>query len=86
MENVKRIYPSQQLVCSLDARVLKCLMWLLGWQSQGDIKVYVHQMSKFLHMDEEVVELGIQTLVDTNLITLKKQGDNWIANLNAEQI
>lgn len=86
MENTKRIFPSQQLVCCLDARVLKCLMWLMGWQSQGDIKVYTKQMSKFLHMDEEVVELGIQTLVDTNLISLRKQGDNWVANLNAEQI
>lgn len=86
MENVKRIYPSQQLVCCLDARVLKTLMWLMGWQSQGEIKVYVHQMSRFLHMDEEVIELCIQTLVDTNLITLWKKDEQWLCTLNGEQI
>ena len=86
MENVKRIYPSQQLVCCLDSRVLKCLMWLIGWQSQGEIKVYVHQMSKFLHMDEEVIELCIQTLINTNLITLLKKDEQWLCRLNGEQI
>lgn len=87
MENKsKKIYPSQQLVCSLDANVLKCLMWLLGWQSQGDIKIYVHQMSKFLHMDEEIIELCIQTLEDVHLIDIKRVDQTWIANLNAEQI
>lgn len=86
MENVKRIYPSQQLVCCLDSRVLKCLMWLIGWQSQGEIKVYVHQMSKFLHMDEEVIELCIQTLIDTKLIALWKKDEQWLCTLNGEQI
>lgn len=80
----KKIYPSQQLVCALDSRVLKTLMWILGWQSQGDIKIYVHQMSKFLHMDEEVIELCIQTLEDVHLIDIKRIGQTWIANLNAE--
>jgi len=88
MENAKtkRIYPSQQLICSLDARVLKTLMWFLGWQSQGDIKIYVHQMSKFLHMDEDIIELCIQTLEDTHLIDIKRVDQSWIANLNGEQI
>ena len=85
MENKsKKIYPSQQLVCALDSRVLKTLMWILGWQSQGDIKIYVHQMSKFLHMDEEVIELCIQTLEDVHLIDIKRVDQTWIANLNAE--
>ena len=86
MENVKRIYPSQQLVCCLDARVLKTFLWILGWQSQGDIKIYVHQMSRFLHMEEEVVELCIQTLEDAKLIDIKRVDQTWIANLNGEQI
>lgn len=85
MENKsKKIYPSQQLVCALDSSVLKTLMWILGWQSQGDIKIYVHQMSKFLHMDEEVIELCIQTLEDVHLIDIKRVDQTWIANLNAE--
>ncbi len=87
MENKsKKIFPSQQLVCCLDSRVLKVFMWLCGWQSQGDIKLYVSQMSKFLHLSEEDVELGIQTLEDIKLIDIKKIDQTFIANLNAEQV
>lgn len=85
MEN-KKIYPSQQLVCALDALSLKVFMWLCGWQSQGDIKLFVGQMSKFLHIDEEEVELSIQTLLNAKLITIKKDDKTFIANLNGEQV
>ena len=86
MENKKKVYPSQQLVCSLDARVLKVFMWLCGWQSQIDIKLYVNQMSKFLHLSEEEVELAIQTLENIKLISIKKVDQTYIANINAEQV
>lgn len=82
----KRIYPSQQLVCCLEARVLKIFMWLCGWQSQGDIKLYIKQMSKFLHLTEEECELGLQTLENIHLIDIKKVDQTFIANLNAEQV
>lgn len=82
----KRIYPSQQLVCCLDSRVLKIFMWLCGWQSQGDIKLYIKQMSKFLHLTEKECELGIQTLEDIRLIDIKKIDQTYIANINAEQV
>ena len=86
METKKKIYASQQLVCALDARVLKVFMWLCGWQSQIDIKLYVHQMSKFLHLSEEDVELSIQTLEDIGLIDIKKVDQTFIANLNGGQV
>ena len=86
MEKTKRIYPSQQLVCCLDSKVLKTFMWLCGWQSQGDIKLYVKQMSKFLHLTEEEVELCIQTLENVHLIGIKKVDQTYIANINAEQV
>ena len=82
----KRIYPSQQLVCCLDSRVLKIFMWLCGWQSQGDIKLYIKQMSKFLHLTEKECELGLQTLEDIHLIDIKKIEQTYIANINAEQV
>lgn len=82
----KRIYPSQQLVCCLDSKVLKVFMWLCGWQSQGDIKLYIKQMSKFLHFTEEECELGLQTLEDIHLIDIKKVDQIYIANINAEQV
>lgn len=84
--NRKKVYPSQQLVCALDAKVLKVFMWLCGWQSQIDIKLYVNQMSKFLHLTEEEVELGIETLEAIKIIDIKKVDQTYIANLNAEQV
>lgn len=83
---IRKIYPSQQLVCALEPRVLNVFMWLCGWQSKVDIKLYVHQMSKYLHLSEEEVELSIQTLKDINLISIRKEGKDFIANLNADQV
>ena len=84
MDNKKRLYPSQQLVCCLDANALKVLLWFIGWQSQGDIKIYPRQMMKYLHLDEEVLHKAVQTLVNCKLITVRKE-ENYVANLNKEQ-
>ena len=86
MESTKRIYPSQQLVCCLDPRVLKVFLWLCGWQSQGEIKLYVSQMAKYLHLTEEEVARCIQTLVDIKLLEVIKVERQWIAKLNAAQV
>ena len=84
MDNKKRLYPSQQLVCCLDANALKVLLWFIGWQSQGDIKIYPRQMMKYLHLDEEVINRAVQTLVNAKLIVVRKE-ENYVANLNKEQ-
>ena len=83
-ETKKRLYPSQQLVCCLDANALKVLLWFIGWQSQGDIKIYPRQMTKYLHLDEETIARAIQTLVNAKLIVVRKE-ENYVANLNKEQ-
>lgn len=83
-ETKKRLYPSQQLVCCLDAQALKVLLWFVGWQSQGDIKIYPRQMTKYLHLDEETIERAIQTLINAKLIVVRKE-ENYVANLNKEQ-
>lgn len=83
-ETKKRLYPSQQLVCCLDANALKVLLWFIGWQSQGDIKIYPRQMTKYLHLDVETIARAIQTLVNAKLITVRKD-ENYIVNLNKEQ-
>ena len=85
MEKTKRIYPSSQLVCALDARVLKCLMWILGWQSQGSIKYYPKQFAKACKMTEEEVDLCIQTLVDCKLLDVSKIDQTWMLTPNGEQ-
>lgn len=84
MDNKKRLYPSQQLVCCLDANALKVLLWFIGWQSQGDIKIYPRQMTKYLHLDEETIARAIQTLINAKLIVVRKE-ENYVANLNKEQ-
>lgn len=83
--NRKKTYPSQQLICALDAVALKVLMWFIGWQSKPQIKIYVGQMSKFLHLTEDEVELGIQTLINAKLLSVK-QDNGYVAELDCEQI
>lgn len=81
----KRIYPSSQLVCALDARVLKVLMWILGWQNQGSIKYYPKQFAKACKMEEDDVDLCIQTLIDTKLLDVSRIDQTWMLTPNAEQ-
>lgn len=81
----KRIYPSSQLICCLDARVLKCLMWILGWQSQGSIKYYPKQFAKACKMSEEEVDLCIETLVNTKLLDVSRVDQTYMLTPNAEQ-
>lgn len=81
----KRIYPSQQLVCVLPPTVLKTYMYLLGWQSQGTIKLYVRQIAKATKLNETEVELALQTLEDVHLIDISKVDQTYCATLNAEQ-
>lgn len=81
----KRIYPSSQLVCALDARVLKVLMWILGWQNQGSIKYYPKQFAKACKMEEDDVDLCLQTLIDTKLLDVSRVDQTWMLTPNAEQ-
>ena len=83
--NQKRIYPSQQLVCVLPPTVLKTFMYLLGWQSQNPIKVFVKQIAKATNLNETEVEFAIQTLIDVHLIEIKMVDQQYCAILNAEQ-
>lgn len=86
MENKsKRIYPSSQLVCALDARVLKCLMWILGWQSQGSVKYYPKQFAKACKLTEEEIDLCIETLVNTKLLDVSMVDQTYMLTPNAEQ-
>jgi hypothetical protein len=86
MENKgKRIYPSSQLVCALDARVLKVLMWVLGWQSQGSIKYYPKQFAKACKMTEDEVDLCIQTLIDIKLLDVSRIDQTWMLTPNGDR-
>ena len=84
-KQTKRIYPSSQLVCALDARVLKVLMWILGWQSQGSIKYYPKQYAKACKMTEDEVDLCIQTLIDIKLLDVSRIDQTWMLTPNGER-
>lgn len=81
----KRIYPATQLVCCLNPIVLKTYLYLLGWQGQGTIKLYVRQIAKACKLTEAEVEVSIQTLEDIKLIDICKIDQTYCATLNAEQ-
>lgn len=85
MENTKRIYPATQCICALPPIALKVYMYLLGWQSQETIKLYVKQIAKACKLTEEEVELAIQTLEDVHLIDICKIDQTFCASINAEQ-
>lgn len=85
MENTKRIYPATQCICALPPIALKVYMYLLGWQSQETIKLFVKQIAKACKLTENEVELGIQTLEDVHLIDICKIDQVFCASINAEQ-
>lgn len=81
----KRIYPATQCICALPPIALKVYMYLLGWQSQETIKLYVKQIAKSCKLTEGEVELAIQTLEDVKLIDICKIDQLFCATINAEQ-
>lgn len=87
MEDKKeRVWVANQLNCLLPPTAVKMLTYVISWQSQGDVKYYDKQFSKFLHMSEDEVELAIQTLVDGQLIHVEYRENNWYLCLNKDVI
>lgn len=81
----KKIYPSSQLVCALDAKVLKTFMWILAWQNQGSVKFYPRQFAKATKLTEDEVMRCIQSLEDAKLIDISYVDHTWMITPNAEQ-
>ena len=86
MENKKRVSMPTQLVCALPPVACKVMQYMCGWSGQEFIKLYVHQMARAMNLVDEEVELAIQTLVNVNLIEIGRQGDVFIAKINASQV
>ena len=80
---VKRLYPSSQMVLFLAPNVLKTLMWILGWQGKS-IVYYEKQYSKALKMEVDEVERCIQALVDKNIISVSSIDNKWVIEPNGE--
>ena len=86
MENKKRVSMPTQLVCALPPVACKVMQYMCGWSGQEFIKLYVHQMARAMNLLDEEVELAIQTLVNVNLIEIGRQGDVFVAKINASQV
>ena len=70
MENSK-VYLSTQLLSLLPPIVLKLAAFIVNWQnSPKGIMLYEHRFAKTLKMTEQEVRLGIQTLINLQLINL----------------
>ena len=83
-EKPKRLFPSTQLLVTLDSRVLKCYLWICSWMVQGGVRYYARQFSKATKLTEDEVERCIQALIDYKLIdvTNTEQGFLFMPNID----
>lgn len=83
-EKPKRLFPSTQLVVTLDSRVLKTYLWVCSWMPTGGVRYYARQFSKATKLTEDEVERCIQSLIDYKLIdvTNTEQGFLFMPNID----
>ena len=81
MENEK-VFFSHQLICMLPPLALKVMAYLLNWQRYDCIKYYENQMTKFMHITKEELEIAIQTLEDNNLIDISMVDQTYVIQIN----
>ena len=53
----ERIFLTQQLICMLPPLALKVLGYLINWQKYESIKYFSKQMTSFMHITEEELEI-----------------------------
>ena len=82
MEKDEKVFLSQQLICMLPPLALKVMAYLLNWQRYDCIKYYENQMTKFMHITKEELEIAIQTLEDNNLIDISMVDQTYVIQIN----
>lgn len=82
----EKVFMSQQLCCMLQPLALKLMCYILNWQNATVIKYYEKQFCKFLHLSPREVEIGIQTLVDNNLIDVSNIDNGWVIEINKDTV
>ena len=84
MEDKKTFIPTQ-LAALLHPIPLKILLYMVNMQGLGSFKIYASALSGILKMKEEHLKIGIQTLIDNNLISISKNEEgHFVAKLNKE--
>lgn len=86
METNEKAFMTQQLICMLPSLCVKVLGYLLNWQKYPVIKYYENQMTKFMHISKEELEVAIQTLSDRHLIDISKIDGQWAIQLDKKTI
>lgn len=82
----ERIFLTQQIICMLPPLALKVLGYLVNWQKYDSIKYFSKQMTSFMHITEEELEIAIQTLLDNKLITITKEEEQYVIHLDKKVI
>lgn len=78
------VYPSTQLIALLHPKVLKVLLYLLGWQNTDKLFFYTKSLSAVTKLSEKDIEISIQTLIDNNLIEVEYD-NGYQVTINAEE-
>ena len=82
MEDKKTFIPTQ-LAALLHPIPLKILLYMVNMQGIGAFKIYTSALSGILKMKEEHLKIGIQTLIDNNLISISKNDEgHFVTKLN----
>lgn len=81
----KKVFIPTQLTALLHPIALKILLYMVNMQGLGDFKIYTSALSGILKMKEEHLKIGIQTLIDNNLISISKNDEgHFVAKLNKD--
>ena len=81
----KKVFIPTQLTALLHPIPLKILLYMVNMQGLGDFKIYTSTLSGILKMKEEHLKMGVQTLVDNNLISISKNEEgHFVTKLNKD--
>lgn len=81
----KKVFIPTQLAAMLHPIPLKILLYMVNMQGLGDFKIYTSALSGILKMKEEHFKMGVQTLIDNNLISISKNEEgHFVTRLNKD--
>ena len=81
----KKVFIPTQLAALLHPIPLKILLYMVNMQGLGSFKIYASALAGILKMKEEHLKMGIQTLIDNNLISISKNEEgHFITKLNKD--
>lgn len=81
----KKVFIPTQLAALLHPIPLKILLYMVNMQGLGAFKIYASALSGILKMKEEHLKMGIQTLINNNLISISKNEEgHFVTKLNKD--